>query len=182
MKDKNKIYFWLSILSFFILSTSFLLMPIQVVVINRIMGVVFWVSLLCGILTQILLSRSISRERKNNKKALENGQNSSKAELEEEKNRVFGNIGIFSFLRNPIAMLADLLLAVSFFGFLLVMLFTDRSGYICFIFIALLIFSFSMHCIWNGKCCFYLFHLSNPLKNKKNKEKETEENELEEKA
>ncbi len=178
MKDKNKIYFWLSILSFFILSVSFLLMPIRMVVVNRIMGVVFWISLLCGILTQILLSRGISRERKKKEKALENGQSSLLKEPKEKRGRIFGNIGIFSFLRNPIAMLADLLLAVSFLGFLLVMLFTNKSGYICFIFIALLIFSFSMHCIWNGKCCFYLFHLSNPLKNKRSKGKETKEYEL----
>ena len=58
--------------------------------------------------------------------------------------------GLCCFFQNPEAMVADGLLFASILGFILIRICTD-SLYGPFIFLALFVFSFGMHCMLNGK-------------------------------
>lgn len=140
----NKIVLIISIICFFLFGVSFLLMPIdsennigEMTFFSYLSGVMFWVSLIGGIATQIYLGRKNKREIKKNKNI------SKKA----------GVICVFS---NIYAMIADIAAVVSLIGFVISMIVTDSTGYICYVFIGLFVFSFSLHCICNGKVFKYI--------------------------
>ncbi len=149
MKTQKKDHIWLavSIISFLLLSISFLLMPIEsksttesISVISLISGVLFWLSIICGIVTQVALS------------------NRSKVWLASNKirrNNIKRRLGIVSFFQNRFAVVADITMIIGLVGLIISVLMTNGIGYACYIFLALFVFSFSMHCILNGKT-FYV--------------------------
>ena len=156
-KKTDIVLMGVSVLSFFLLAISFLIMPLgnetltEDVSANTILcGVLFWVSLITGITTQCVLAHrrkmwyQINRIR---------------------KIRVVQKIGLVSFFKNIGAAVADIFTAVSLVGFVVSMVVTDGVGYICYVMIALFVFSFSMHCILNGKIFYHVFNQDKLLQN-----------------
>ena len=139
-----------TIISFFIMSTDFLLMPISNLItthntrwIDILSGIVFWISLISAIVLCLFYIQSCQLWRKQNITD-ENGHNKRQ-------------IGLITFFSNPFSIVADAVMCISFFVFIMLMIFTDRTGFICYVDIAFLTFSFCMHCILNGKYFNALF-------------------------
>ncbi len=145
MKSKKVDYIWLfaSIVSFLLLSVSFLLMPIEsenttegISLITMVAGVMFWLSIICGIVTQAILSHKVKSWLASNRV---------------RRGRIVKNIGVISFFQNPFAIVADIATVIGLVGLIIAVLLTHGIGYACYIFLSLFVFSFSMHCILNGK-------------------------------
>lgn len=141
----KKDFMWLSIsiAGFAILSVSFLLMPVEShAVISKIAGVMFWFGLVIGIIFQVILARH--------------------RKIGMTKNRIqrLANQrvkpGVFSLFKNPVAIVFDLLMAIGLVGLISSMILTKGMGYICYAFISITVFSFSMHCIFNGRIYLYI--------------------------
>lgn len=64
-------------------------------------------------------------------------------------------LGLISFFKNKEAVIADIAMFVSIVCFIVTRICTDNI-YWLFIFLALFVFSFGMHCILNGKSYIYL--------------------------
>lgn len=141
MREEKKL-FWMENGCFVFMAVTFLFMPVRNTIANRITGILFWISLFGGIFCQLRLSKAV----RGNK-------------IQEEKEEKDFRPGIFHVAQNPIALAADMLLAISIPALVVVMIITKQKGYSCFIFIALTAFAFSMHCIWNGRNCEHLFGL-----------------------
>lgn len=149
MKSKKTDYAWLtaSIISFLLLSISFLLMPIEsknasdeVSIISILAGALFWISIVCGIATQAVLSHRIKSWLASNR--IRSG-------------RLVRKCGLISFFKNPFAVVADIAMIVGLIGLVITVILTHGIGYVCYVFLALFVFSFTMHCILNGKT-FYV--------------------------
>ena len=103
-------------------------------------GIIFWLGLIAGVVFTILLSKQIKATGIHK-----------------------GKIGLITFFSNPIAIIFDCLMILSFIGSVLIVVFQSEQliGYFV---IALFIFSFEMHCVLNGKNYLY-------IKQKKQEEK-----------
>ena len=163
--NRKRDFIWLgiSIVGFAILSTSFLLMSVEnSAVISKMAGLMFWIGLVMGIVFQVLLAKQ------------------RKIEIAKYRNHKFPNqrmrLGIFSLFKNPIAMIFDLLLAIGLVGLISSIILTKGMGYVCYVFIFITVFSFCMHCIFNGRIFFYI----SSKENKKNLIKENIETAKEE--
>ncbi len=145
-KKQDVVLLLISIGSFFLMSCSFLLMPIDLATkelqeFNLLIGIMFWVFLLLGIITQIMLGhirkkwfiRNHIRRLQFRKK-----------------------VGIISFVQNLPACIADGFFLISLIGLVISVIITNGTGYACYIFMALLVFSFCMHCILNGNIYYFL--------------------------
>ncbi len=150
MKKDKKDYIWLaaSVMSFLLLAVSFLLMPLEVTntldgfsIINYLAGIIFWLSIILIIITQIVAA-------KRRKKWLNSNGIKKVSSLKTP--------GIISFFRNIYGVVADIMALISLIGFIAFFFITNGTGYICYVFIALFIFSFGMHCIFNGKSFFVI--------------------------
>ena len=137
-----------SISFFFLLALSFLTMPLgdggqngKAFAYTVISGGMFWISIVGAIVTQFILG-------KRRKKWLT--KNNVKNNLIQHK------IGIFLFFKNKYAVVSDVALVISLIGLAMAIIATDGVGYICYVFIALLVFSFSMHCVFNGKNYYFV--------------------------
>lgn len=156
MKSKRTDYAWLiaSIVSFLLLSISFLLMPIECnnvlggVSIPMLAGVLFWSSIVCGIVTQVVLAHRIKSWLASNK--IKCGRSVRK-------------YGLISFFKNPFAIAADIAMIVGLVGLVVSIVLTHGIGYVCYVFLALFVFSFSMHCILNGKTFYTMKNKSKIL-------------------
>ncbi len=138
-----------SIVGFLILSVSFLLMPVdsndaqgKIGVISLLSGIMFYLGLIIGIVMQI--SASVSCKKVIKKSGIK------------EKIEGQPKIGLISFFQNKLAKIFDVLKAISLIGLIVVISFITSTGYICYVLIATLVFSFFMHCIFNGKNYFYV--------------------------
>lgn len=136
--NKRKIFGYelLSAIGFFVMSASFLLMPFVdnsngVNAFGMTVGLMFWLGLLIGICMQILIAASKKSIKKNQR------------------------IGLCSFMRNIYGSIADIVFIVSIVMLVIGIILTNQSGYICYIAISMLTFSFCMHCILNGKIFAY---------------------------
>lgn len=143
----NKKMFLISVFSFLIFSISFLFIPntsdmiqLTLPVKNVIAGITIWVTLAVGIITQILLSKGL------------------KTFLNKKGIMSYRKIGVISFFQNKYASLADISFFISLVCFVVSMVCTNMNGnnFINFIFWTILVFSFSMHCILNGKVFYYM--------------------------
>ena len=150
-KKVDCIWLGLLIFSFFVLAVSFLLMPLgDTVFVNGISiyaligGIMFWASIVLGIVAQCVLSCRRS--------AWYRALNKSK------KQKTKQNIGVFSFFQNAYASVVDVAAIISLLGGIAAMIITEGTGYICYIFVSLFVFSFSMHCVLNGKVAFYVMN------------------------
>ncbi len=166
-KNKEYTFLYVSIGSFFLMSVSFLLMPIDFAIkglqiINSLVGIMFWVFLALGIITQYILGHS--RKKWFLKNRIRRFQFENK-------------IGLISFFQNPFAIAADIVMLSSLIGLVISVIATNGIGYACYIFMSLLVFSFCMHCILNGKIYFFLTNQEKILKASKPKHLDVEEKE-----
>lgn len=137
MKRKNTevILLVLSLIFYLAMSLTFLFMPLEED--TYVSGIVFWAGLAGGILWQILLS--VSRKaffRKNHISY---------------KNAGKARIGLLRVFANTPAKIADIAFALFFVGTVIAMVATKGYGYVCYVFISLTVFSFVLHCIFNGR-------------------------------
>lgn len=159
MNDKKFDAIWLgvSMFSFLLLSCSFLLMPIEgnnmsgngISVFSLIAGILFWFSLFVGIVTQCVLS--VRRKKWYMAHRI-------------KKTRAVQRVGVISFFQNVYGAIADIIVVISFIAFVISLIVSRSSGYACYVFLALLVFSFSMHCILNGKFFYYILNQDKVLK------------------
>ena len=149
MERKKNDVIWLivSVGSFALMSTSFLLMPLDKTVeqydaMDIIPGVMFWLFLILGITGQILLTIRRKRDIRTNRKK----------KIQEIKSR----IGLISVFANIPAIVADVGFAISLVAFVIATKVTNGMGYICYILLAVCVFTFCSHCIFNGKIYQYV--------------------------
>ena len=149
-KQVDGIWLGISIFSFLLLSISFLLMPLgselpseRISGYTLVSGLMFWISIIVGIAAQCVLAHrrkawfEIHRVR---------------------KVKATQRIGLISFFKNAYAAIADIVAIVSLIGLIIAMVVTQGIGYICYVLIALFTFSFSMHCILNGRIYHYVIN------------------------
>lgn len=154
-KQVDSIWMGISILFFLLLAISFLLMPLggesptdNISVYTLIAGLVFWISIIMGIVTQCVLSHRrktwyvIHRIR---------------------KVRSTQKVGLISFFKNAYAVVADVAMIASLIGLIFAMIVTKGTGYICYVLVSLFVFSFSMHCILNGKIYYHVINQNKML-------------------
>lgn len=144
-----------SIVSFGIMSLSFLLMPIDLMlniinsrIINIIIGIVFWLGLLVGAVCQVILSIKMKPLRKES----------------------YNKPGLLKFFSNRLAVVFDTFLIIGLIGLVVSLIVTNMVGYSCYIFLSLTVLSFVMHCIFNGKN----YKLLTNVKEEKNNERKVE--------
>ena len=147
-KKKEWVILILSIVCFFVLSVSFLFMPFENTraeegfsIISHLSGLAFWISLLLAVVFQIWLA--VCRRKSHRKNRTRSLNCVSKA-------------GVFSFFKNKTAKVFDYLMIASFTAFIAAMLITRGTGYICYVLVSVFVFSFCMHCIFNGKIYAYV--------------------------
>lgn len=141
IKKREHVLLIISVMSFLLFSISFLLMPIENSLLMIVSGAMFWASLIVGIITQILLSVNIKKWKQQKRGKLK---------------RHLKRSGLLSFFSNPLAKVFDITMVVGVIGLIISMIATQSSGYICYVFIAITVFSFSSHCIFNGKNYYYI--------------------------
>ncbi len=147
-RQKGMVWLLISTISFFMMSISFLLMPIDfdknnLKFLGIAVGVMFWTFLVLGIVSQFVLS--------SNKKNW----------LSKNRMRRFSmkkKIGLISFCQNLPACVADGLTVIGLIGLIISVIVTNGVGFMCYFFLALFVFSFCMHCILNGKIYYILMN------------------------
>lgn len=146
----DTIWLGLSIFFFLMLAVSFLLMPLgsethteNISAYTMVAGLMFWISIIMGIVTQCVLAHRrrswyvIHRVR---------------------KVRATQRVGLLSFFKNFYATVADAVTIFSLIGLVIAMIATQGTGYICYVLVSLFVFSFSMHCILNGKVFYHVIN------------------------
>lgn len=129
----------ISIGGFAILAISFMLMPVEGL--GFVPGILFWVGLLTGVVLQIVLEA-----RRN---SLFAKYNVKRETMQKARN------GLLSFRSNSLAAIADVILIISAVATILTFILTKGTGYLCYVCLSALVFSFCMHCILNGR--IYIF-------------------------
>lgn len=152
-KDKGSIFLYASIASFLIMSGSFLIMPFadfsnDKTFISFLPGILFWLFLFLGIAMTILFGNWREKIQK------------KQGDTEE---KVKYTIGVMSVFKSRTGAVFDILTVFMLLVFIICMLITNASGYICYAAVSLFVFSFCMHCIFNGKNYLYF------IKSKKEK-------------
>ncbi len=155
-KMKNDLWLGISIFGFLAMSVSFVLMPLESAIqVNNvsiyvlIAGLVFWVSLVIGIVGQAMLTWRRNRWHKKNPK---------------KRCRLQRRIGLITFFSNFLALIADVLCGISLIALIVLLMVTNGAGFICYILLALFTFAFSMHCILNGKNYYFVINQEGPEK------------------
>lgn len=154
-KQVDTIWLGLSIFFFLMFAVSFLLMPLGsetptegISAYTMVAGLMFWISIIMGIVTQCVLAHRrrswyvIHRIR---------------------KVRATQKIGLVSFFKNSYATVADVVTILSLIGLVIAMIATKGTGYICYVLVSLFVFSFSMHCILNGKVFYHIINQNKML-------------------
>ena len=154
-KQVDAIWLGCSIFFFLMLSVSFLLMPLggdapteEISSYAIVSGIIFWLSILMGSATQYVLAYRRRSWYKINRL---------------RKVRTAQKIGLISFFKNTYAVVADAIAILSLLGLVIAMIVTQGTGYICYVFVSLFVFSFSMHCILNGKIFYYIVNQDKTL-------------------
>lgn len=156
-KKIDWILLFISLISFLLTATSFLLMPMETdnSLFTVVCGVIFWLFLIIGIVLQVVLA---SRRRKwYTSNRIRRSRNKAKS------------VGIISFFQNIPAIISDIVMGLSVIGLVISVSVTDGTGYICYVCIAVLIFSFSAHCVFNGKIYHHIINCDKELQFQKNK-------------
>lgn len=153
-RKRDWMMLYISIGSFFLMSVSFLLMPIDFAAKkmpegNVLVGVMFWATLILGIVTQIILGYTRKNWFVRNRI---------------RRSHVKSKVGVIVFLRNAPACVADGLFAVSLIALIISIVVTNATGYACYVFMALTVFSFCLHCVFNGKVYYFLTNQETLLK------------------
>lgn len=100
-------------------------------IIAIISGVLFWIGLIIAIVFGLLQNKTTTNKDSNNK------------------------IGLISFFSNKPAFVFDVILIVSFIAFVICLIINKVSNIATIIF-SIFIFSFEMHCVFNGKNYKYI--------------------------
>ncbi len=154
MKDKKLVLLQLSsIFCFLIFALSFMLMSIgsqtvsdKLSTTSLIAAILFWASILAGLVIQIILT-----------KLVKNWLAANKVDNESLPKR----IGIISFFKNKLAAIFDILMFGGLIGLVAAFIATQGIGFLCYVFLSLFVFSFAMHCILNGKKYFVISNREN---------------------
>lgn len=154
-KSVDTIWLGLSIFFFLMFAVSFLLMPLgsetpteNISAYTMVAGLMFWISIIMGIVTQCVLAHRrrswyvIHRIR---------------------KVRTTQKVGLISFFKNSYAIVADVVTILSLIGLVIAMIATQGTGYVCYVLVSLFVFSFSMHCILNGKVFYHIINQNKML-------------------
>ena len=144
MERKKVDVIWLvvSIVSFALMSISFVLMPLDKTIelydlMDIIPGIMFWVFLLFGVVGQVLLTIRRKQFLEINKQ--------KRFRIKKER------IGLISVFKNIPAIIADVGFVISLVVFVIATEIANGIGYICYILLAVCVFLFCLHCILNGK-------------------------------
>lgn len=135
----------MSVLGFFLMSASFLLMPSDKA--RYTPGILFWGGLAVGVALQIVLE--IRR------RAFFAAYKVSRKKMQKPRN------GLLTFSSSRLAAVVDILMIVSFVATVLTLILTRGYGYVCYVLIAVTLFTFCLHCILNGRI---FFHVKNQIK------------------
>lgn len=138
--DKNKLLLYASIGGYFLMSISFVLMPIDALKI--LPGLLFWGGLLVGAALQIVLEirrRSFFKQYK-----------------AKRTNMQKPGFGLLTFCSNQEGRIVDYTMAGGLVATVLALLLTKGYGKICYLFIAITLYAFCLHCVFNGRIYFYV--------------------------
>lgn len=130
-KNMDRVILWASAAGFFVMSLSFLLIPAEKL--GYLPGILFWGGMIGGITLQTLLEH---RRRKTG---------TGRRRRNERRN------GFWSVGSNREALVADCVFLGSIIFTVLAFVLTRGMGYVCYCAIALMLFSFCMHCVLNGR-------------------------------
>ena len=126
----------ISVLCFLMMSVTFMFMPKEPDG-SFISGILFWIGLVSGSVLLVIVNSLRKEFFKKNDISYKNTKKSRP--------------GIFRFFSNRLAMIVDIICGAAFLGTVISMIATRGYGYICYPFISLTVFSFVLHCIFNGK-------------------------------
>ena len=130
----------LSMIGFFAMSVSFMLMPLESM--RIIPGLMFWLGMIVGIVFQIVLALR------------------RKAYLSSHKGKREENLkrfpGLISFCTCVEGIIADAACLASIIAAIPTFILTKGYGYACYVLVACVLFTFCLHCIFNGKIFFRL--------------------------
>ncbi len=150
-KKVDVIWLCISIISYFLMSVMFLLMPLDNMVPSLrdskttiVVGIGFWGFMIIGIAAQIILAMRWKAW--------------CRLQRISERRSTARKLGAISFGANVIAVIADIGVIISLCGLIVSVIFTDAAGYMCYVFLAAFSFTFCMHCIFNGKIYYHITH------------------------
>ncbi len=135
-RDRHTLRLTVCLMCFLLLGLSFLVMPIEGAADTKkyltiLPGIVFWGSLIGGVVSYSMFALGVKKQI-----ALKEGCKNT--------------LGLIAFFTNQYAIVADITMMISFAATIAVMLLTDGSAYICYLLLALFVWSFSMHCVCNA--------------------------------
>lgn len=134
----------LSIFGFGVMSLSFLLMPVEQF--GFFAGGLFWIGLLLGASMQVVLEMRRRNFFANYRVPMR--------KMQRPRN------GLLTFGANRPAKIADCVLGISAAFLTLSIVLTRGTSFWCYILIGSTIFSFSMHCVLNGRNFFHIINQS----------------------
>lgn len=148
-KKVDLLWLYVSIIAFLFVSVIFLLVPLdnndpslKVKNTTKLIGVGFWVFLIVGIVSQVILS---------NRRKLW-----YRIQRVNERRSSVRKIGLITFASNGPALIADIISVISLIGLIVAVIMTKAIGYSCYVFLAIFFFAFCMHCILNGKGYYHI--------------------------
>lgn len=137
-----------SVYCFGVMSASFLMMAPwspwwkERLEVATFAAVLFWISLLAGIALQVVVSIGCEKFRR----------------LELEKNGRVRPVGLFRFFSNKAGKIADSGMVIGAVGLGISLWLTKGIGNICYVFLFVMVFFFTAHCIFNGRNYYYITH------------------------
>lgn len=137
MKNKKTeaVLLVIALVCYLLMSLTFLFMPLEEN--TFISGIVFWAGLGSGSVLMIIVNMLRKAFFKKNDISYKNPKKS--------------RAGIFRLCNNRLALIADIICGIALLGLIISMIATKGYGYVCYPFISLTVFSFILHCIFNGK-------------------------------
>ena len=135
-RDRHTLRLTVCLMCFLLLGLSFLVMPIEGTADTQkylivLPGILFWGSLIGGIVSYILFASGVKKQIV-------------------AKDRCKEKVGLIAFLTNRYAVAVDITMMISGIATIAFMLLTDGSAYLCYLLLALFVWSFSMHCVCNA--------------------------------
>ena len=115
-------------------------------IMDIIPGVMFWLFLVLGIVGQIILAVRWNRYLKLDRR--------KKTQTRKER------VGLLAVFKNIPAIIADVGFLISLVVFAIVTKVTYGLSYACYILLTVCVFTFCLHCIFNGKIYKYVTKLS----------------------
>lgn len=153
LRDITLLY--ISIISYFVMAVTILFMSTENYAFRTTIAIIFYIGLIIGIVTQVLLSKRRRNWIKENK-------------VSDEK-MLDGRIGLLAIAQNRFALVADGACVVSLIAFIISHFVSYGLAYVGFVFLAIFIFAFCMHCVLNGKVYYYITNKRRLLKKERSK-------------